>query len=700
MASVAASPLLPGVGASQGNIPAINSNRRAAWIEDWPLVIVGNWDDAPLFICRRGNIWTWQDEEYRSQQTEDTVKKLKELGVTLAVLCFYKGFGLVAERPYFNDARKMAALCHRFGIKVGVYVGSTISYEAFLLENPKAEDWIVSDYQGRPVTYSRQQWRKRVYFMHPGYREYMKRVLRVAVEEVQTDLIHFDNTSNQAEPAIFQHPLAAKDFRAFLASKYTPDALEKRLGIRDPRYVLPPCPDWELATIDDPLFQEWTDFRCEMLSRYYQEMAAFIHSLNPQVAVVNNPARGLSGSNTYWQEGVDYPRLLAHTQAVWAEEGKLPHPMAGDILVSKIRTYQMAAKLNNRIFTSSTGLYGGRPQSETQVKLDLAEAMAYNRQCLGMVGGIQTVQRLTEGAKKYIQFFGRNARLFRRTESAADVAVFHSFGTLAFNNDRPYQSTWLFEQTLIQAKIPFDIIFDQHLKDLSQYRVLILADVECLSEEQLNVIRAYVKKGGGLVATEWTSLYTEWRALKSNFGLGDLFQVEPPAFIDNGITVSLPVHQSKSDTGPVRNQTDGGRVVYLPEVKPSVAKPAMTPMANHYWALPLNAPELVDAVRWAGGGELALEVKAPPAVTTNLVSQRSSGAVLVHLVNYDVERTPKVENIEVWLRPPVHKKVMQVSLFSPDDDGVQTLPPITRDGKLGFVVPSLNTYSVVEIQWE
>ena len=43
-------------------------------------------------------------------------------------------------------------------------------------------------------------------------------------------------------------------------------------------------------------------------------------------------------------------------------------------------------------------------------------------------------------------------------------------------------------------------------------------------------------------------------------------------------------------------------------------------------------------MRWAGGGELALEVKAPLAVATNLLSQRASGAFLVHFVNYDVEK--------------------------------------------------------------
>jgi len=700
LVSTVASSLLPTIAVSQHNaISRTNiSNRQPAWIEERPLVIVGSWDDAPIFLRRRGKVWTWLEDDWHAEQTEGTVENLKKLGVTLAIVYFYKGFGLVAEQGCFSDAKKLAGLCHKFGINVGVYVGSTICYEAFLLETPEAADWFVPDYLGKPVTYPHQEWRKRVYFMHPGYREYMKRVLRIAVQEVKADLIHFDNTSMQAEPAIFQHPLAVKDFRRFLASKYSSEELKNRLGFQDPKFVLPPRCDWELSTIEDPLFQEWADFRCQSLSCYYQEMAEFIHGLNPAVAVANNPASGLSGNNTYWLQGVDYPRLLGHTQAVWSEEGNDATVTPEGVLVSKIRTYKMAVGLNNRIFTYVTNLYVGPSSSEAQMKLEMAEAMAYNRQCLGMVGGIRSVQRLSEGAKRYIRFFSRNFRLFQNMESAADVAVLHSFATLAFNSDRPYQSTWLFEQALIQAKIPFDIIFDQHLKDLSKYRILVLADQECLSNEQLDLIRGYVKNGGGLVATECTSLYTEGRVLRPNFGLADLFKTKSSMFLDNGIAVLLEGDRTQSISGPIRNSVQRGRVVYIPHVKPSIEKPTGLPMSSRYWKLPLNWQELVDAVRWASGDQLSLEVKAPLTVATNLSILRSSGAFLVHLVNYDVEGMPKVENVEVSLLVPGSEKMNQISVFSPDTDEVQPLPPITRSGRLGFVVPSLNTYSVVEVR--
>jgi beta-galactosidase GanA len=72
----------------------------------------------------------------------------------------------------------------------------------------------------------------------------------------------------------------------------------------------------------------------------------------------------------------------------------------------------------------------------------------------------------------------------------------------------------LTEQALIQARIPFDLIFDEHLSDLSKYKVLVLPETECLSDAQLASIRSFVAGGGGLVATGQAGLYDQWRRVR------------------------------------------------------------------------------------------------------------------------------------------------------------------------------------------
>jgi hypothetical protein len=142
-----------------------------------------------------------------------------------------------------------------------------------------------------------------------------------------------------------------------------------------------------------------------------------------------------------------------------------------------------------------------------------------------------------------------------------------------------------------------------------------------------------------------------------------------------------------------------GRVVYVAEVKPAIAKPAAAPMTNQYWKLPVNQGELIEAVRWASNGKLMLEVQAAPVtVTVNLLKQRSSGAMQIHFINYDVSGNTYVENIRVSFRLPIGATTAQVKIFSPDNDEVQSVKYVTQDGTLECELPFLKVYSVLEVR--
>ncbi len=661
---------------------------KPSWLHSTPIVIAENHDDISIFRRRRGGMTTWEEQAYAQEYTEDAVQRLSDLGVTLVIMPFFKGFGLEAEKEHLENSRKLAALLRKHGIRVGVYVGSTIAYETFLLEKPEAQSWFVPDFMGKPVFYDDQTFRKRVYFMHPGYREYIQKVLTAAEDVLHADLIEFDNTSMQAEPAIFQHPLAIKDFRDFLRKKYSPEELKQRLGFSDVRYVLPPRYDRPLGVINDPLFQEWADFRCQQLSDYYGEMESLLRRLNPEAAVECNPHSGISGVNTIWNQGVDYPRLLSHLDAVFTEEGDEAGITPDGILVSRIRSFKMAATLHKTLFDAAGGEDGNT--------LQMAESMAFGRQCLGDVGGMLAGYEVPEDQRAYIRFFRRNFEYYRDIDNLADVAVLHSFATLGFNNDRPAVSTMLFEQALIQAKVPFDIVFDDNLRELSKYRVLILADQECLSEEQMTRISEFVNQGGGLVATEHTSLYTPWRQRRRDFGLKSLLKVEAPPW-HNG-EENQPEDLLK--TSPVRTQVGSGRAAYVATVTPSIEKPPAEPMVSHYWKLPANWKELVDAVRWAAAGRLSLQVNAPLSVAAEVTEQRQEGRIMVHLLNYDTARTPLVSYIRVSLEIPRGKKATRISLLSPDEESTSSPSFTTKNGRLAFTVPRLKTYAVAVIQVE
>ncbi|MHB8302292.1 MAG: hypothetical protein ACYDC6_05565 [Acidobacteriaceae bacterium] len=667
------------------------------WLLNEPIVMAGCWDDFPLFQRRLGGGPEWYEDLYREQRSERTVEQLKKVGITFAIIHFFKGFGLEAEREHIADATTLSKRLKENGIRVGLYVGSTICYETFLLETPEAEEWFVPDYMGKPVYYDHQTFRKRVYCMHPGYRDYIKRVVRLGIEQLHADCIHFDNTSKQAAPEIFQHPLAIQDFRKYLTSKYTPSELKERLGFSDPRYVIAPQLDGSLHTLDDPLLQEWTDFRCHQLSAYYAEMTSFIRSVNPSVAVDNNPSAGMAGRNTIWEQGVDYSRLLRTVDIAWTEEGDNAGVAPNGALISKIRTYKVASTMHKRIFCSTYGAVGAwGHEHHGGGLLQMAESMAYNSQGIGMVGGFHDLQNLPAKSQKYIRFFRDNFHIYRSPEPVADIALLYSFSSMAFNNEGPQVSFMLASQMLIQNRLMFDIVFDESLEALSKYRVLFLANQQCLSDRQIELVREFVRNGGSLVATEETSLYTDRRKRRRDFGLKECFGTSAPQW--NGPTA----HEASASGNPVRRSIGKGRVVYLPAILPAIHKPLHDAMRSQYWVPALNQDSLLQEVIWALGGNSTVKLLGPSSLYTTfeLVRQEMENRLILHVLNYDHVRTPRIQNVNVEVTLPVQKKVKSIEMLTPDKDEKNFPLKWTGNKAVQFTLPSLEIYSLVVFHLE
>ena len=78
---------------------------------------------------------------------------------------------------------------------------------------------------------------------------------------------------------------------------------------------------------------------------------------------------------------------------------------------------------------------------------------------------------------------------------------------------------------LVEARIPFEMVHDGLLDEahLAPFKTLILPNIAALSDAQCQQLRAFVARGGSLVATHETSLYDEWGTRRADFGLGDLF---------------------------------------------------------------------------------------------------------------------------------------------------------------------------------
>lgn len=125
-----------------------------------------------------------------------------------------------------------------------------------------------------------------------------------------------------------------------------------------------------------------------------------------------------------------------------------------------------------------------------------------------------------------------NEKYLRNTHTIADVGLVYSQQSArAFDgaeSERTVQRPILgWYQTLIEARMPFDMVHD-HLLDgesLAKYKVLILPNTVAMSDGQADQLREFVAGGGTLVATYRTSLLDEHGRERGDFALGDLFGV-------------------------------------------------------------------------------------------------------------------------------------------------------------------------------
>ena len=211
---------------------------------------------------------------------------------------------------------------------------------------------------------------------------------------------------------------------------------------------------------------------------------------------------------------------------------------------------------------------------------------------------------------------------------------------------------------------------------MDEIEVLILANVLCMSDEEIERIRNWVARGKGLVATGETSLYDENYRQRTDYGLADLF----------GVSVSEAAESNRE----FRN----GRVIFTPRTDERVSFNHLNYQLRP--KLPDRADTLVGYVTELCEGALPITVDVESeyiAVEMNRVED----AILVHLVNYANEDSALRARISLAEQLAGEVKGSVATVLSPDGGPFETNLDITGedDKPHGVEIPQLDTYCVV-----
>jgi hypothetical protein len=626
-----------------------------------------------IFQVRRNNpeFNQWQKENFDYQLSEPYIKSLAEAGVTVYHVGCYKGFGFEAEKPYMDRVAEAVAIAHKYGMKADTYVQwNTMAYETFFAEVPEAKTdlWYQIDVNGKPLllTYSYQQsYRYRPCFNHDGYMKYFReKIVRYVVEKVKTDFIHFDNFDYNYPPEADFNPATIKAFRKYLTDKFSPEQRIERFGFEDISYVLPPSwnrdnPAEKMEVINDPVIQEWINFRCWTFATRLAECARFVRGLNKEVAIEINP-HGIVGSNRAWEAGINHPDLMQYTNVIWTEDDNNPRWEHG-LAIGKFRHYKLGRTMQNFILT-----YNGTPQ-------DFAENLALNR-TIGFLGTNVPVGV----AKKYLDFWRANKELYTNVTGAEKVAVLRSYPSMAYNNLETQVAANMAEQALQQRQIPFDIIFDQQLGHLDKYYVVVLADQESLTNETAEALKEFVKGGGGIVMTGNTGKLDGWRRLRKISLPGEMLLESDP----------LAAKTTIFGKDLVSFDYGKGKVIYLPAlIQP---KGEVKLGMESIWMMPENANEFESAVYWASGKMLPIRVTAPEwiGVSHDIQGTRE----IIHLFNYQADH--KAGGISIQ----VHGSINKAWVVSPDA-AKRSIDSFNEEGGISELrIPDFEVYSIVVVE--
>jgi hypothetical protein len=301
---------------------------------------------------------------------------------------------------------------------------------------------------------------------------------------------------------------------------------------------------------------------------------------------------------------------------------------------------------------------------------DFAENLALNR-TIGFLG-----IELPDGTgKKYLDFWLANKDLYINMKGAEKVAILRSYPSMAYNNLETQIAVNMSEQALQQRQIPFDIIFDQQLNQLDKYFVLVLANQESLTDKSIEVIKQFVKNGGGLVLTENTGKFDGWRRLREKSMYQEILS------------------ESKLDDNPSLKEEKmftygNGHVIYLPMIiKP---KGEVKLGFESIWMMPENTNELESAVYWAAGRRLPLQVKAPDWVGISHDAQE--GREIIHLFSYNNTKNAGGITLEY------NGKVKKAWAVSPDYEGKKTIPFTAEGGTTVIRVSDLVVYEIIVLE--
>ena len=266
---------------------------------------------------------------------------------------------------------------------------------------------------------------------------------------------------------------------------------------------------------------------------------------------------------------------------------------------------------------------------------------------------------------RYMRFYEEHEELFARQDNVADAAIVVPINANLLRklagDEQQYMNSGAFvaSRVLSDINIPYDVIFDKDLWDfetLKKYRLLVLPEVDLLSDHNFKVLQRMAESGTHILLTSNSLRWDEELCLRDAVLTGR-----------NVVNLREPFSRDYCN-------------VRLTEKYDEIFK------FEHTSKL---------AEMYEGG-----ILKTTAAALTHITLTKSSTEVICHFVNYNVNRGPfsirAIPDYNIECELLADRQITEAWLYSPDVmNEAARLPVEVVGNKAKIVLPKLEYYSFV-----
>ena len=320
-----------------------------------------------------------------------------------------------------------------------------------------------------------------------------------------------------------------------------------------------------------------------------------------------------------------------------------------------------------------------------------------------------TTFRNPEVRAKYRDFFEKHADLYEDYRSAAKVALVFLFDQCHYLNIEHFRQVHALNRFLADQQIPFDHIIETDFtpQRLADYKVIILPNIEFMSDEQIDAVQNFIDQGGTVITIGEIATYNlyckPWQEnmLKTGqtnrksvveFESLELALPYRGLYLESGLQAvrSCPMADSVNSEKDFKYQllTELDKTLRFKRYQD--AGPLTEVISNALG----NSPHLMDPQK-ASGVRHSVWVK----------SDGGKKRMIVHLVNKNVPLAAykgkrvlrPVENLVLNLPCESAEKIQSICLLQPGEKAQQVKVPEIINGHADLTVPKLEAYLVVDV---